>query len=928
MIRLYYSADPLILFREGLNLYNLSHPDYSRITYITPSSLRAMFAVRVFHRLVNLERGKNCYIPPDITTLRELSKRLNSMYGLKVLIKEPMIPILISRLSDKGIGLSVLISELIRDLKQYHPFKEVEELRDQLVLIVKDLNIPDSLKGSIINALGAFKDYQESLNKNNLIDDYDLLKLSVEHIRQHLNPDVTIIDGFYSPTRVEMEFIKALVERSEHSVISIPFIEGMEGITRDYMAFLKEHFAIKEVKYNEANLLSHQSNIFHPYNDIEMEVEGIARHIKSLFISGKIRDLSQVVVAFPNLSKYEKLIERVFYRYGIPFNITRNKPIGQRRPIIDLFCLIQSVIEDYPRLRFSQFLSSIYFKGIPESLRAWVPYLSLQSGIISGKEAWLGFFSKGNERCNVMGMISNSSQNMTLFENSSLTIADTLKNIEKDLRDIFTKLKPLEEIRKSASLSIFSMRLREVLTKLGFLDATPFEEEYRAYSDLKRYLWESLDALSFLERVNPSALNLREFSEYLWHILNNTYIGEEREGVVVTDISGAFFLSFLKNIYLGGLTDDDMPNRGSPDYILPDSIRRNIGLPDLERRIMLQKFLFENIVRSKAKLHLSYPLSEGENKFLPSPFLYSGQAEKVKVPGIFSMEELLVTKGERPLSEFLSEIEVSPVISLKEASLNVTDIDSYRACPRRFFIEKILRLTPPAIKEFDLEATALGEIIHKVMERIIFEPLGNLDSLRNKTWEIMEEVTEGRNIDPFWKGIIRDAFIEILPEILKRETEIRRNGYFPLMVEKNITGEPLKGIRLKGKIDRIDQSETGIAIIDYKTGSDTLTCSRVLNGKEKLQLFLYAALLKAEGYKIDRVGLYSLKDITVKWCPPKKTRKDNAIGIDEMITASLRFLEETVEGMRKGIFRARPLDDNYFLCRRCHENPNCPYIQS
>lgn len=945
MIRLYNSVDPEVLFKEAIRLEHIKHPDYSGIIYLTPSTLRARFATRIFHRIVNPGNKNNlCYIPPDITTPRELSRRLNSIYGSRTLLPAPLIPVLISLLTDKGMGLSVLISDFLRDLKQFHPQKDAEEIKDLTGKIIESYNLPDSLKGSIKESLETFTVYQQYLIRNNLIDEYDLQKLCSDYIRRWEDFKVAIIDGFHAPTKVEMLIIQSIIEKAENSLISIPILEGLNEVTNDYISFLKESFDLDDTNcFSKACRMDFK---YHPYNDIESEVEGIARNIKSLFISGKIKDLTDVVVAFPKLDKYKEIIERVFHRYGIPFNMTHKKTLAKTRPFIDLFCLIQSVYEDYPKLKFSQFLSSRYFKKIPQIIKTWIPSLSLQSGIVSGEKAWLNFLSKGNERYNIKRIVENVSQTKekTLFDESDRSLISGLAEIEKEIRDIFRKLEPLKEIKTStapkkrtlSTLSEISKRLKDILVELGFLDVTN-DEDYKTFSDMKKQLWDCLDELSFLEKIKPVKIGLREFSEYLWHILNHIYVEKEVDGVTVTDIPGIASVAFLKNLYIGGLTDDDMPDRGGIDYILPESVKKGIGLPDLDKRLSLQKFLFENIIRSSANLHLSYPLSEGENKFLPSPFLYSGHPEKEMIPGIFSREEFLVMKAEKPLSKFLTEIKINSKALNLAGILNVTDIDSYRFCPRKFFIERVLKVLPPSIKEYDLEATTLGEIIHKVMERIIFETFENIDLLKEKAREIVNKIAEEKNIDPFWKGIIKDTFIEILPDIITKEMEIKGDGYSPFLIEKTVIGEPLKGIRLKGKIDRVDKSEEGLIIIDYKTGSDTLTCSKILEGKERLQLFLYAAILKTQGYRIDRVGIYSLKDITIKWCPSRRTclrathgqkSKGNAADIDEMITASLKYLEETVRELRSGTFPAKPMDDNYYICRQCHENPLCPYIQS
>jgi hypothetical protein len=92
-----------------------------------------------------------------------------------------------------------------------------------------------------------------------------------------------------------------------------------------------------------------------------------------------------------------------------------------------------------------------------------------------------------------------------------------------------------------------------------------------------------------------------------------------------------------------------------------------------------------------------------------------------------------------------------------------------------------------------------------------------------------------------------------------------------------------------------------------------------------LQLFLYAALMKSLGYKVERVGIYSLKDLNISWIPGRNDRK-NGRTIEDYIGMSLRFLEETVVQMRAGKFYALPLNEQ--TCRNCSERPYCPYIQN
>jgi len=904
------------LFKEALKHYNTVHPDYSGILYLTTTPAKLREAQRIFHGLA----AKYCYTPPEMVTINQLSKRLYSLYGDRRMFERSLSPVIIAVLSGKGLGFSTLVADLIGEVKAYYPDKRPAEVREIFSSIFEELNIPESVAGFVLECLDIFDRYQRFVEEKGIIDEDDVVRESLNLVSPGRGMgllkgySLLILDGFFDLTVSEMNLLKALIQGTEDVLISVPYRPVFSGLLERYINFLRAEFHVEEVYLSENNDPSvtncaplPSAFIYHPFPDPESEVEGIARHIKYLYISGGVRELERVVVAFPELNKYASMIERVFMRYGIPYSISRSVPIGKMKPFLDLFCLLTSVEEDYTRLKFSRFLSSGYFSRMPDSLKRWVPMLSLRSGIISGKGSWLRLVSDGSEAVDIKAINKEGC------------------NIERDLRWVFEKIRPLEELKRPATLNICADRLKTVLEDLGFPDTSSGV----ITDDMENALREVLDYISFLGDIHPAEVTLSEFVEVLRHLLNSSFIDEERPGVRVMDFREVMGLH-PEYLYLGGLTDGAVPGRQDMDHILPDSVRKRLGFLHLDRHIEIQRFIFDCIVRSSRGRHLSYPETDGEDMFLPSSFLYPGEAVREEIPGVFSKEEYIVGQGRGTFSRYIAEIEIDPSISPYSGGgiIRVTDIDAFRACPRRFFIEKVLGLTPPSVKEYEIEAITIGNIAHRVMEKIILEPFKSLDYLLGRADEVLDEVIRDSRIDGYWKDLIRDTFMEVLPEIYERELEIRSGDYISTEVERPISGEPVKGIRLRGKIDRFDRIGDSIQIIDYKTGGAGLTCSQVMKGNENLQLFLYAAMMKCHGYRVDRVGIYSLKDIRIKWCPPRMSGRGkgkNREDIDDYITASLGFLEDAVKGMRSGDFTARPLND--YNCRNCHENPFCPYMQ-
>ncbi|MEW6416830.1 MAG: PD-(D/E)XK nuclease family protein [Nitrospirota bacterium] len=934
-IRVFYTS---FLYRESTDILlkaaidNIKDSDYSKILYIAPTPRKVRDCQKRFHGLTLLDNKHltgltgGCYIHPEMMTIKQFSKRLYSLYGEKKVIPRSLIPIIISRLSDRGMGFASIITNFINEIKQRHPDKDIKTIGKELKAIFHELGIPEEVSVRAMEALEIFDAYQELMNKNSAVDENDIMVACPGLIERHnYRPTILILDGFYELTGSEEAILKKLITNAKDTYISIPCDTTFLDITSNYINFLKHYFNIEEVYLypeKEAIDLRH-AQVYHPYPGIEEEVEGIARNIKNCFISGKIRDLEKITVTFPALYKYTDMVGRIFTRYGLPYTTSISKPAGRTRPFLDLIALLESVADDYPRLSFSECLISPYFKNVPSALKEWIPHICLRSGIIKGKDAWL----------NLSKAISNQQS----------AISNLMPDLEKELRWVFKKLAPLESIRDGGSYSQYCEVIIKLLNDLDFSDVSSKD------IDLMEQVLEILKDLSFIDNLtifNPhiATLTLRQFTDALKHILNATETETEGTGVQVMGFPEIRGIE-PEYLYIGGLKDEDLPSKPDIDHILPDSVRTQFGLVNLKRYLLLQRFTFQRAIESTKNLHLSYPVMEGDRFFLPSPFLPWNRDVKHQVHGIFSKEEDLIRKGRTALASFITEIGgIEEKLKNKfgeDSYIRVTDIDSYRSCPRRFFIEKVLQLEPLEIKEYEVEARLLGTIAHEIMQALISKPFADLEDLRIRAEAIIDKLLSDKPVEDYWKKVIKDTFLSILPGIYELESKLADEGYSFMHAEVPVRGEVIKGIKLKGKVDRIDKKVPSsefrvpsskdnklvtdvVELIDYKTGTTQFSGSQVMTKGATLQLFLYAALLEALGNKVERVGIYSLKDIKLSWIPGKIDKKNNRT-IDDYIGSGLRFLKETVSKVRKGDFSASPLNEQ--TCRNCPERPYCPYVQ-
>ncbi len=912
------------LFKRAID--KITGSDYSKILYLAPSLPKIHFAQQVLHTLVS-----DCYVPPAMMTLGQLSQRLFSLYESKRIIPQGLIPVIMSKLSDRSFGYSCLIANFVNEVKEHHPGESITAITSNICSVFDHLGIPDEVSLRVMEAVRIMGLYEEILKKYNAADKNDIMKACPGIIREHnIRYDCLIVDGFIELTYSEEEIIKALIENTHDTTISMPYHRDYHNIFDRYIDFLNNNFI-----YNPGYFSHDENHIrfdYYSYQNVEDEIEGIARSIKNHFISGVATDLNNVFVVFPELYKHSDMISRVFKKYGIPYTITSERPLARTKPFLDLVALLDSVSDDYPRLHFSQFLISPYFKALPASLREYIPLLCISSGITKGKSSWL----------NLMKSEQNHPHTEFISQKESQTI-------EKNLAWVFRKLSYLESIRHKASFMEYSEAVMNLLIDFDFDDGR--NHDMNSSDNLNKIVSD----LSLIDSFSDNApTNLQCFTEALRHCLLNVTSPE-------TDTPGVRILSFMdmeglapEYLYFGGLRDGDFPFKPEIDHLMPDNVRTDLGLMNMEKYLLLQRFLFRRALSSAKKYYLSYSVMEDDSLFLPSSFLSWNEEITKPVCGIFSKEEDLVRKGGVLRSSFVSDVRTTDMRGIQKlfgekSFIRVTDIDAYRTCPRKFFIERVLNLKPLEIMKFEMEALTLGTIVHEIMQELISEFTADVDDIVLKAGMKIDVLLSKKPLEDYWKKVLKDTFLSILPDIYRLEHMIAGDGYAFMGAEVPVKAEVLPGITLKGKIDRIDkkiETETldvnnekkGASVdssslsvslpfaelIDYKTGSTQFSGSQIRSRGMNLQLLLYAALMKSKGMRVNRVGIYSLKDLSLSWIPNKHDRR-NGRSLEDYVDAALHFLRETVTAMRKGEFPAHPLNDQ--TCRSCPERPYCPYIQ-
>jgi len=875
-----------------IKVYHLlpgSGPEKARLLSRTASEMResrdygqmlCLFPTRLYqkywHRKVFHPEAGECYIPPETFTLGQYATSSAQNTGVSIL--DPALrPSIISSLSGHGTGFSSLVSGFIKEMKQQFPGIAPSDIRPLLLEEFENCNIPADVAAHALRAMDAYETYEAAITAKGYIDQEDAYSRAASYIAQDsaLNYTTLVIEGFYELSPAELLLVRSLLSRIPKSLILAP-ISAQGDIQYCFTRQICDELGLKAVEVLPS--MPPVEPMLYPAASLDRELEAMARHIKQRHLSGAMRELEDVLIVFPDLRAYGSSLKRIFRRYGVPVNEgSIIPPTYKQGPWGDLMSMVRSITEGYPRLEFSRFLTSPYFRKIPSDIRGKAPLAALDSGMVKGRSSWLRALGSDSARW------------------------------------IFSTLEPLHNIRESSTFEAYIHLLRTILGELLF-----YPDENGPAS-----------AAVVLEKLRPCGditqkeVSLSEFADALEALIWSKDRPDETPGVEAASIFDVRGLE-PEVLYIGGLKDGDIPSRPDMDLLLPDVVRRRLGLVNVDRYMDLQEKIFTRLRMSARDLYLSYPEMEEDKVFLPSVFLSGVKASPYPVSGHYSYEEELTSWGGDSLAPRLREI-ILPGAYGSERVLGVTEIDSYRRCPRRFAIERVLALKPTDITEYELEPTELGSIVHRIMENLITGYPGTIEEFRAKAIDAIESALAEAGHDRFFSDLTRESFLSALPDIHELETKISQE-YKVKHKEKAINAEPLKGIRLKGKADRIDISSDGKAsVIDYKTGAATISGQALDSRGENLQIFLYAAMLRDEGIETERVGIYSLKDIKVKWVPGKRDLK-NEMHMAHFIDSALSYLAPTVKEMRQGLFPARPISAS--ICNSCHEVPFCPYFQS
>ena len=371
--------------------------------------------------------------------------------------------------------------------------------------------------------------------------------------------------------------------------------------------------------------------------------------------------------------------------------------------------------------------------------------------------------------------------------------------------------------------------------------------------------------------------------------------GEPLEGLQVMGVLEARGLDF-ENVIIASFNEGVFPKKEVANSFIPYNLRRGFGLPAYETNDAITAYNFYRLINRAKRLYFIYDSrtdgsqSAEASRFLHQlKYLYNVDYEEIIVNydfGISESEGIFVEKN----PENIEKLERFLIDSDDAKYLSASSLKDYIECPLRFYLAHIEEINIQDEVQESIEGSIFGNIFHYAMENI-YKPFEGQTVFAESIKKIIDNET-------FISDILDNAFAEcyfkikdgrkitlegnmlLTKQVIKRFVEKMLEHDAKYAPFKYVASEiscklkfPLNGknVNIKGRIDRIDEKDGTLRILDYKTGSGSLEFKNLGDifkenkknrPKHVLQTFLYILLYEenADGKSVIP-GIFYVKDI-------------------------------------------------------------------
>lgn len=423
---------------------------------------------------------------------------------------------------------------------------------------------------------------------------------------------------------------------------------------------------------------------------------------------------------------------------------------------------------------------------------------------------------------------------------------------------IDTSLKIITELQKKhKTSSVQNLVLYELSSLFNKIEA--LNEKYPYLQSVKSVL-----AL-FSELAASSSLDFK----------GDAYKGLQLMGVLETRV-----LDF-ENVIVTSVNEGIFPSGKSNASFITYDLKEQFKLPSFTEKDAIYTYHFYRLLQRASNITLLYNgHSEGMNTGEKSRFIRQLEIEKHQN---HMAEKFILSPKVQITRQALKQIVKTDAVmkrlkEIAEKGFSPSALTGYIRNPLDFYFQKILGLQEFEEVEETVAANTLGTIVHDTLEKF-YKPFEDSviskENLSEMKGRIPEEVTlqfkktfKGGTFSKGKNLIVFEVAKRYISNFIRREiADVEAGNDIKIIkIEANLTLEiPIPEldfpVKIHGKVDRVDEYNGQLRIIDYKTGLVNQTDLEIIEWEDLNQDYKFSKVFQVLTYALMMGKEISMNDV-------------------------------------------------------------------
>ena len=451
------------------------------------------------------------------------------------------------------------------------------------------------------------------------------------------------------------------------------------------------------------------------------------------------------------------------------------------------------------------------------------------------------------------------------WENGSAAILTTLSKILQTIKTNFSSDSEEEKINNAFVYSIF-----KTINKL-----------INYYSNHK-----IIDKIETLYSIYKQVIDLAEVS----------FEGEPLNGLQIMGVLESRVLDF-DTVIITSMNEGKLPAGKSMNSFIPYDVKKELKLPTYKEKDAIYTYHFYHLLQRAKNIYLLYNTeSEGLDAGEKSRFITQLEVEKQPNHNLTHeiYNAILPETAYHPMVIPKSEMVLIRLKEIAEKGFSPSALTSYIRNPIQFYFQKILRIREVDEVEENIALNTLGTIIHETLEVLYTPFIGKFlteNDVQSCFTLLDDEVLKQFKLI-YKEGDIKKGHNLLAFEVAKRNV----TNFLNYELAQIQNGDSIKIIHLEkecerilehpslpfpvkiaGKVDRIEERNGMLRIIDYKTGKVELNnvtlkswenLTEDIKNEKIIQILAYAFMFENEvKNKSIEVGIISFKNLKAGFLP-------------------------------------------------------------